>query len=165
MSLLSGSWPALRGTTTPVEAFQLRCGRGLRGKAHGAASDFRWIARSPAFGAGRSGLADELLLGSEDLPVKAFAWRAVQSRWYAIHAYPSRAVDAFGRTGFVEKQILEWTGESEVPVAVAALLMLTQVGRLSDDDWWHRREMEEWKNDRYSLSLEDAEIQDSSFSI
>jgi hypothetical protein len=128
-------WPALqvdRRLVPPLLEYE----RGVWGKVHGAATDFRWIAQSEEFARGRGDLHIQLNLGAEDLPAEFPAWRTVGGCSYAVHAYPSRAIDARGRRGFLEKQVLEWRRPVEVPAALAAFFLLPQVARMDDSIWW-----------------------------
>ena len=105
MNTPARAWPALRGLGEPTA---IECERGVFGKMHGARSDFRWIARSAAFL--RDGwLEDKFALGSEDLPTRLSFWRCLPEHgcYIAGYAYPSRAQDASGRRGFLEKQFLQ----------------------------------------------------------
>jgi hypothetical protein len=138
-------WPALklaRLSAAPAVEYE----RGVWGKVHGAASDFRWIARSPAFGLERSDLPRQLDLGSEDRPVHFQAWRNLGDRCYAVSAYPSRAMDAAGRSGFLEKQMLEWRMTPAIPAALAALLLLPLAARMTDHIWWDRAGDAPWSD-------------------
>lgn len=116
-------WPALdlQGRELPAHiAFE----KGVWGKVHGAPSDFRWIAATRAFMGTKNHLERDLPLGTEDLPVSATLWRTHGDTCYAIALYPSRVHDAAGRSGFLEKQFLEWKRSPEVPAALGALLLM-----------------------------------------
>jgi hypothetical protein len=126
-------WPALHRAVSLPERMDYE--RGVWGKVHGATTDFRWIARSRQF-ENRSTLADDLNLGNEDMLTYFQAWRNTGDRCYAVNIYPSRAVDAAGRRGFLEKQILAWRRPPEVPAALGALLLLPAVAAMSDSIWW-----------------------------
>jgi len=134
-------WPALQCQTRPAS---LDFERGVWGKAHGAPTDFRWLAISDAFAADRSDVHRQLNLGVEDVAASFPAWRSAGDRCYAVSAYPSRATDAAGRRGFLEKQVLEWRRSDTVPAALGALLLLPHVARMTDAVWWDRVAGERW---------------------
>lgn len=149
-------WPALdrEGETPP----RLEMARAVWGKVHGAASDFRWIAHSPEFDPRERHLERELLLGFEDAPGPAPCWRAIEGTFYAISCYPSRAVDAARRSGFLEKQVLRWTPPNGMPAALGALLLLPEVARHTDRVWWESSADARWTRPDFALILkpEDA---------
>lgn len=148
-------WPALRGALPPhTAAFE----RGVWGKAHGAASDFRWIGRSAGFARDRADLPVQLSLDREDAPTCFPAWRTLGDCCYAVAGYPSRAIDATGRRGFLEKQVLEWRRPPHVPAALGALLLLPRVASFTDDVWWERRGSEFWMDPDACLSLTSEEV-------
>ena len=138
-------WPALAGAEALVDE-PLHYEIGIWGKVHGLASDYRWIARSSGFGARLPDLHRYLRLGGEDLPVRTAAWRAPWSEfhselagqdWFAIGTYPSRAQDAFGRSGVLEKQVLHWLRPSPgFPAALAACALLPLLTHADDRLWW-----------------------------
>ncbi|HEX2835310.1 MAG TPA: hypothetical protein VHW00_20010 [Thermoanaerobaculia bacterium] len=129
-------WPALHlDSDAPLMTIEHE--RAVWGKVHGAPTDFRWIARSAGFGRGGDP-ASQFNLGAEDMPANFFAWRVLNDRCYAVHAYPSRASDAAGRRGFLEKQILEWVRPAGVPAALGALALLSKVAVMDDAIWWDR---------------------------
>jgi len=134
-------WPALQCQTRPAS---LDFERGVWGKAHGAPTDFRWLARSDAFAADRADVHRQLNLGGEDVAASFPAWRNAGDRCYAVSAYPSRATDAAGRRGFLEKQVLEWRRSDAVPAALGALLLLPHVAGMTDAVWWDRFTAERW---------------------
>jgi hypothetical protein len=130
------AWPALASAEPlpPLAEYE----RAVWGKVHGAPTDFRWIARSASFGRERADLPLQLNLGGEDAPASFSAWRSLGDRCYAVAGYPSRARDAAGRLGFLEKQVLEWQRPAHVPAALAALLLLPHAALLTDAVWWDR---------------------------
>jgi len=153
------SWPALDLRGQPLPS-RLAYERGIWGKVHGAPSDFRWIATTPSFASSgrRDDLPRELHLGTEDAPEKSISWRILGDICYAMSAYPSRATDAAGRTGFLEKQVLEWRRPEDVPAALAALLLLPHVASFDDSVWWDRRTGPRWSDDEdATLSLSPTE--------
>jgi hypothetical protein len=147
---LAAAWPALRGDLSS----HATCERGVWGKVHGAASDFRWIGRSAAFAPDRRDLPVQLNLDREDAPARFTAWRSFGDRCYAVAGYPSRAIDATGRRGFLEKQVLEWRRPPSVPAALGALALLPHIASLTDDVWWERRANEFWTDPDACLALD-----------
>jgi len=149
-------WPAFRreGGAPP----RLEVARAVWGKVHGAASDFRWIAHSPDIDPREQHLERELLLGFEDAPGPAPCWRAIEGTFHAISCYPSRAVDAARRSGFLEKQVLRWTPPNGMPAALGALLLLPEVARHTDQVWWESSADARWSRPDFALILkpEDA---------
>lgn len=114
----SANWPALE--PTGVVPFELEAEQGIWGKAHGAFSDFRWLAASPGLAA--KGFGHELYLGSEDRPRVGTLWRALEDRRYlAVALRPSSAIDAAHRRGFLEKRLLVIQAPPALPVALLAL--------------------------------------------
>jgi hypothetical protein len=145
-------WPAL-GPESPKPR-RLEVERAIWGKVHGAMSDFRWIAHSPGIDPQARRLELELLLGSEDAPDRATCWRALVGSFCAVSCYPSRATDAARRSGFLEKQNLEWRPPAGTPAALGALLLLPQVARLTDQDWWDYSADPAWSQADFALTLE-----------
>ena len=149
------SWPALELGPHPLPA-RLSYERGIWGKVHGAVTDFRWIATTPAFAlpGRRDELPHDLRLGTEDAPRPCSHWRTIGTLHYAVSCYRSRATDAVGRTGFLEKQVLEWRRPTEVPAALGALLLVPLVAGFDDGVWWGRQSGPQWSEDEDStLSL------------
>jgi len=128
-------WPALATGTQSLPSC-LEYERGVWGKVHGAPTDYRWIAQSPEFGRDRPDLQPQINLGAEDVPCRVQAWRNLGDRCCAVTIYPSQAIDATGRRGFLEKQILEWHRPANVPAALGALVLLPRVAELTDAIWW-----------------------------
>jgi hypothetical protein len=128
-------WPALMTDTQSFPSC-LEYERGVWGKVHGASTDYRWIAQSPEFGRDRPDLQRQINLGAEDVPCRVQAWRNLGDRCCAVTIYASQAIDATGRRGFLEKQILEWRRPASVPAALGALALLTRVAELTDAIWW-----------------------------
>ncbi len=153
------SWPALAlGEDRPPPV--LECERAVWGKAHGVATDYRWLARSPGFAIDRRPEL-ELNAGLEDRPTRAFFWRVTERVW-AVAGYRSRAVDAAGRSGFFEKQVLEWRSPAG-PRAAGALFLLERAAALDDGVWWSRRDGEGWVDADFTLELAAAELPRLSF--
>jgi hypothetical protein len=127
-------WPALQGSAAATD--QIVFERGVLGKVHGAPSDFCWIAVTPGLTAPEKHLEEELALGPQDAGGSATLWRVLGDTCYAVAYYPSDAVDAAGRRGFLEKQIVEWKRPAEIPAAVGALLLLPLVASLHSGVRW-----------------------------
>ncbi|HKI06089.1 MAG TPA: hypothetical protein VKK31_29185 [Thermoanaerobaculia bacterium] len=157
MSASVWQWPALdlQGQSAPRK---LEAGLSVWGKVHGAASDFRWIAHSPGLEPQARRLELELLLGSEDAPERATFWRALGASYCAVSSYPSRAMDAARRSGFLEKQLLEWTPSQNAPAALGALLLLPQVARFTDEIWWSRSDDPGWTQPGFALTLKPGDV-------
>lgn len=149
-------WPALRLPQTSVP-YSVEYERGVWGKVHAAPTDFRWIARSTNFGIDRTGLHQQLTLGAEDIPEHFQAWRNLDGRCYAVDVYPSRAKDATGRSGFLEKQILEWRRPAGMPAAFGALALLPLVASMTDAIWWDRFPVELAREPAFHLGIAPAD--------
>lgn len=150
------AWPALGRNSLPADGV-LEYERGIWGKVHGQASDFRWIARSDGFGREQPDLGKLLNLGGEEVPAVFQAWLNLGDRCYAVTCYPSRALDAAGRRDFLEKQVLEWHRPQDVPAAWGAQLLLPHVAGLDDEIWWERYSGEPWTQPDFSLPLSAAD--------
>ncbi|MCB2261512.1 MAG: hypothetical protein LGR52_00985 [Candidatus Thiosymbion ectosymbiont of Robbea hypermnestra] len=145
-------WPALADFTGgPTTG----CRRGIWGKVQGEVSDYRWIARSKGFGADCPELAGALRIGNESVPVTGGLWRRLPDRWLACSVYPSRARDSAGRLAVVEKQVTEWRPPDAVPGVVGALILLPELARYDDRDWWDRRSQGSWQQPEYALDIAD----------
>ena len=97
--------------------------RAIWGKVDNARSDFRWIARSQNFRGHLEGVERGLKISNEEEPRKLPLWRPWKGRYYAVSCRPSRARDAANRSGFLEKQIIEWEPNG-FPAALGALILL-----------------------------------------
>lgn len=155
-------WPALQFDPEALPPL-VKYERAVWGKVHGAPTDFRWIARSRDFASGRSDLHAQINLGSEDLPERFQAWRNLGDRCYAVTVYPSRAADASGRRGFVEKQVLEWHRPPDVPAILGALLLLPHAARLTDEIWWNQYTGELWEQPDLFLPLDASDHEPLAF--
>ena len=140
-------WPALSEITSSRLPRTLIVEHGIWGKVHGARSDFRWIAETRGFSSLGEGLERDLAVGIEDRPVRFPLWRALPGIHLAGICYPSRARDAAGRHGALEKQLLGWRSDRETPGALAALLLLPRVAELDDGAWWGKAESRAWDTD------------------
>lgn len=123
-------YPALAELKQPVSEICFE--RAIWGKVNGAASDFRWIARSQGFQGHHMGVEKALVISREERPRKCCFWRRSENCYYAVSCYPSQAKDRAGRSGFLEKQILECQAEG-LPAAAAALTLLPLVTGFQDD--------------------------------
>ncbi len=144
------SWPAFEVGRLPRE---LPCERAVWGKVHGAASDYRWIARSPGFEDSGSGLVPALNLGIEDQVQRGPFWRVLGSTCLAGVCYASHATDAFGRAATIEKQLLLWQRPPDVPAAFGALVLLPRIFPANDEIWWERAGDARWRDPEFSLAL------------
>lgn len=141
--------------------------QGVFGKAPGARTDFRWLALSSQFNTRRL-IERQSLLGAEDAPIRANAWQVSGSYCYAITMYPSRATDAAGRSGFLEKQFLQVHLPASMHAGLLALLLLPKVNALTDSIWWQQGQQPVWDDTKFSIALENFELEftaDSIFSI
>jgi hypothetical protein len=155
-------WPALDldGRELPQ---QLNCERGVWGKVHGAPTDFRWIAETPALVAPQKHIVEqELTLGREAAPISTTLWRVVEDTCYAVRVYPSTASDAAGGFGFLEIQLLEWKRPAHIPAALGALLLLRAVEALEPTDWSHQPEDIRWSEEDYVTPLPAEEARPTS---
>ncbi|HBL29426.1 MAG TPA: hypothetical protein DD490_21550 [Acidobacteria bacterium] len=143
-------WPAF-AQLKALPSGRLHCERGIWGKAPGASTDYRWIARSSGFDT--EGLAEQLTLGSEDQPVPAPLWLRQGDRYCAAAIYRSPASDAVGRSNFLEKQLLTWTPGRGTPAALGALLLLEQVASFDAKVWTLYREERAWQDPWFFLQL------------
>ncbi|HEX8253315.1 MAG TPA: hypothetical protein VF846_09225 [Thermoanaerobaculia bacterium] len=144
-------WPALdtAGNAGPAT---IAPERGVWGKVHGSPSDFGWIAMTRALAAPQRFLEYELPIGVEDAPARATLWRVLGDTCYAVACYPTFAHDAAGRSGFVEKQVLEWRRPADVPAAAAALMLLPAAASLESSDWRQARSDVQWSDDADDLA-------------
>jgi hypothetical protein len=146
-------WPALNADAAPTGGL-LQYGRAVRGKVHRAASDYRWIAATPGLDPQGLQMLKAITFGLEDRPVDLVAWAALDSGYLAVHAYPSRARDAAGRAGGLEKQVAYWTpGSLGVPPAAAAFFLLEAAQKFDDAVWWSTWEMPDWGRAAFVLEL------------
>jgi GTPase SAR1 family protein len=150
------SWPALE-CPDPLPQ-QIKFERGVWGKVHGVRSDYRWIAISPSFTGKENALERQLFLGDESAPATFSMWRTLGNTHYAVTCYPSRAQDADGRDGFLEKQILEWQRPSNLPALLGSLLLLPQPA--TDEIWWEKaKDINNWRESDAFVTLKEAAIQ------
>ncbi len=148
-------WPALEHGLEPLPR-ELSYQRGIWGKAHGAISDFRWLACSPGFDRDRR-LYQQLAIGNEDRLTSSAQWRSLaDGTCCAVSGYTSRASDAYGRSGFLESQIVQWRHQAAVPPALGALLLMAKAGQLNDQSWWEHRTDERWQDRSFLLTIDDA---------
>lgn len=140
-------WPALEGATTVGLPPSLAAEQGIWGKVHGASSDFRWIAATRGFSSLGRDLEREVAVGIEDRPARFSLWRFGPEVHLAGVGYPSRARDASGRAGSLEKQVLAIRADPAIPPALAALLLLPLVAELDDRTWWGRADPGAWDAD------------------
>lgn len=159
-SSVLGAWPALQGGRPPLEE-ELRVERGVWGKAPGQRTDFRWLAKTAGFP--NLSFERELAVGVEDRPARFTLWRRSNSDpslYLAVSAYPSKAADATGRSGFVEKQVLVWRRPDDVPAALGALLFLPWISSYwAPKVWWPNRNDERLEDPEFSLPLSSSAVE------
>ncbi|HEV7506934.1 MAG TPA: hypothetical protein VGS07_18735 [Thermoanaerobaculia bacterium] len=155
MSISPWDWPALDLQEPAPRRLEVEWA--VWGKVHGAASDYRWIAHSPGFDPQAQRLQPELLVGGEDAPASATCWRALAGSFCAVSCYPSRAMDASRRSGFLEKQLLLWRPPAAAPAALGALLLLPRVARSTDRVWWDSSADPGWSRPDFALVLKPEE--------
>jgi GTPase SAR1 family protein len=148
------SWPALECLESLPQ--QLKFERGVWGKVHGARSDYRWIAVSPSFIGKEKELERHLFIGDEGFPVTFPIWRTLGNTHYVVNCYPSRVQDAEGRSGFLEKQVIEWQRSSNLPTLLGSLLLLPHVARYTDEIWWEKSKEINWIESDSVVSLDEA---------
>lgn len=146
-------WPAL----CPASAWpdKLKYSRAVWGKVHGASSDYRWIALNAGL-VPEADLQTQFIVGVEDLPESSLLWRNMSGRCHAVICYPSRATDAAGRTGFLEKQVLSWD-RGNLPAALGAMVLLQHAASLDDGIWWNRYEGQPWTSPDFALPIDPAD--------
>jgi Double-GTPase 2 len=149
----TSTWPGLEGLKLE-QRLELRFERAVWGKVQGASSDYRWIAATAGFRPHAEGVVEALNLGSEDQPVRAVHWRTVGDLHLAVCTYPSRAVDAAGRSAILEKQLLAWQRPPDVPAALGALMLLPAVAASHDGLWWDRSNDARWAEEDFRLALD-----------
>jgi len=148
------SWPSLSGVSPGALPRSLVVEQGVWGKVHGARSDFRWIAATRGFTSLGTDIERQVTVGVEDRPTRFPLWRTHAGVQFAGTCYPSRARDAAGRGGALEKQLLAWRTEPQIPTALAALLFLPRVEELDDGAWWGKADASVWDRDsRFVLDL------------
>ncbi len=147
-------WPGLPASL-PDDALQFE--RGVYGKAHGVATDFRWLARTDVFPADDDTLEQSMGLGPLDdgFERRAVHWSALSGGRYLAHAsYPSRSRDAANRPCPIERHALHWKARPDVPPALAALLLLPWSADCPGEDlWWRHRKKKEWADPEFLLQL------------
>jgi hypothetical protein len=148
-------WPAL--AQAPEEKRTLGCLRGVYGKVHGQASEYRWIGTTDGW---PDGFENKISLGSEDKGDKKFPfWFPDENLVCAGCCYPSEAIDATGRKTPIEKQMLLWRVDPGFPPLAAGFLMLDEARQFDKSVWWDYREGNEWENPEYRLRLDPYPIE------
>jgi hypothetical protein len=144
---LAINWPAL--TDVHQTAASLNYERAAYGKVHNAPTDYRWMARSSGLGQ-IAGLEKLLALGSEKA-ASLFCWRATADRYYAVHCYPSRAVDRDHRRGFLERQVVCISrAGAAMPVPWIALAALSKVAEFTGGPWTQSWQDRRWEDPEHS---------------
>jgi hypothetical protein len=143
-------WPALASLGSGSGSLRYR--RAIHGKVHRAPTDYRWIAASGEFESPRE-LLETSTIGGEDNPAGLFCWRPVARGYTAIRGYPSRARDAAGRPGGLEKQFGYWEEDRALPAAAAAFLLLDAASNWDDTLWWDTWSDPRWLDLSYRLAI------------
>jgi hypothetical protein len=144
-------YPALAELNQPPG--KLLFERAIWGKVDNARSDFRWIARSPGFRGHLEEVESALKISTEEQPRKMPLWRPWKGRYYAVSCYPSRARDAVGRSGFLEKQIIEWEPKG-LPAGLGALLLLPEAAAFQEDIATSRANDPRWVDLTFCLMIQ-----------
>jgi hypothetical protein len=146
-------WPALAGYSVNL-ALPIVCERGIWGiPPRSPDRQPFWIAATPQFRGRIMDLAQKLYLGSEDQPTSFVLWRSLGGTHHAVHCYPSHADS---ESTAIEKQVLEWEREPDVPAAVGALALLPAVAAF-DDSAWRGRVSEAGHATHSAIELSDAD--------
>src|SRR5262245_32515857 len=128
-------WPAFGGRADAAMS-ALTVNRGAYGKAHRTTRDFRWLAASPGFVPSEL-LTRSLIVGAEDLDnVEIPQLRISERSILAVMLRPARTVDKTGRRTPIEKHMLEWVAQPDVPGMLAAFSLLEAVKQLDDREWF-----------------------------
>jgi len=147
------NWPTFNNQTFPCK---FHYERAVWGKVHNTSSDFRWIAASPHFISNNRSI--ERQFGAEDNPCSFFVWKKQADFQYAVSIYPSQSIDSAGRTGFLEKQFIQWRINSEISDLIAMLVLSHQVSQYNNDIWLDKVEPNLWNNEQFCLPLSVDEI-------
>lgn len=110
------------------------------GKAHGSRQDFRplEIGKGIAAEDAEHLYNRELYVGSEDIPARGFFLRHLpDGRSLIGTSYPSRAQDAAGRSGFLEKQCVVVPKGTAFPHELSSLIASKN---LDGSRWWKNHE-------------------------
>ena len=155
-SSLLRAWPGLG--QLPDGPAPITAERGVYGKMHNARTDARWIAHSPDLDPVGRKLEDQLYVGPLEFPASAVFWRALDrpaDGHLAMACKPARARDATGRSGIIERQVLQCRGQDRAPTAAVALELLPQVQGLPEGKtWWDQRTDERWEEIEHHITLE-----------
>jgi len=139
------NWPAFVNFDMP-DFDTIEYEHGVWGKAHGARTDYRWLALTPDADFKKNEIDYELSLGNESLPRLGFFWKYLNNKHYAVMTYPSRAEDADGRRDFLEKQIL-CLKSPNFPAPLTAMLLFTKLFKYDESVWWEQRQSIDWDNE------------------
>ena len=152
------NWPALRGWKDIPETISTR--RAVYGKVHRAPTDYRWIAWSAGFGSSPPTRERELIVNTHKLSAASIGWRyAPTTGPFAVRFYASRAFDAAGRPGGVEKQILAPLPEAyaTIPPVALAFLLLDAASPFDDTIWWDHWRNPAWTSMSHYLSIDEKD--------
>nr|VFJ49980.1 MAG: hypothetical protein BECKDK2373C_GA0170839_102723 [Candidatus Kentron sp. DK] len=152
-SRLAG-WPALEGL--PEADVELKCQIGVWSKAPGAASDYRWIARTPGF-VGDNRFIDNFYIS--DAPGKiedAVLWKQADGYFHAVHLYSSPNRDSANRGNIIERVFVQCPA-GVLPAVAVALLLLPEIARLGPELYQGHLENIDWRYKEKFIELsEDA---------
>ena len=159
------SWPALSCYSGGIRSLIFE--RAIFGKVSGQRSDYRWIGRTQAFMGHTWDIHRRLSIGSEDEPRKTTLWYSDKEhdRCYAAFCYPSLARDANGRSGFLEKQILEWRKDKLTSTAVAALVLLREIGSKDAYESIAHADDPRWEDPNFCLTLPETRKEYSKYDV
>ena len=147
-------WPGAAGGEWPES---LHVERGIYGKANRVRTDFRWLACSEGMGTHRDLIRELIRAGPTDREADGVLWRCFEHGFLAVRVRKSLARDADRRPGLVERDVLWWKVERNVPVAVAAAVLLEHAQSLKSD-WWPKRGDPRWQDEEFRLSLPKVEV-------
>lgn len=146
-------WPALADSQGWWDC-KVLCERAIHGKAHLQPTDFRWLARSPRFQPEVLLSAGRLNWGAQDQPMTLSAWVASGRPCYGVRGYVSKARDAAGRSGVIEKQFLVLVESvPRIPPPLLALRVMERIEGWDDSVWWRHWNDPGWSDPDYSRVL------------
>nr|VFK10228.1 MAG: hypothetical protein BECKLPF1236B_GA0070989_10138 [Candidatus Kentron sp. LPFa] len=150
MNSHSMNWPALEGL--PDDRIQLEYRIGVWSKAPGAASDYRWIAKTPEFVADDRFIDDFYVSDTPERIGDTVLWKRTTEYFHAIHLYPSAARDSAGRSGIIERVFLQCL-VGKLPAAAVALLLLPKATKLGAELYQERLENIDWSDRKAYIEL------------
>jgi hypothetical protein len=143
-------WPSvLKSQPLPVRFVWQRA---IHGKPLGFGRDFGFVASSKGFQGNRREIENRFRVADQKKGEFALWWPS-GNRFYATWCYPSRFPDESGRRG-LETQILEWERIPDVSPALAAVVTLARVAKLTTDDWIDNARDKRFAGIGFELSLD-----------